>query len=371
MGAMIWVAFAVLTAAAVLAVLWPLARARAGDPLAKEKALYAAELADIDRDVARGLTSEADAAIARTEAARRLLAAKPETDGAAKQSTFARRAAAVIALVFIPALAFGLYWLLGAADYPDQPLEARLKAPVNASDINVALARIEKHLADNPDDGRGWEVVAPVYLKLDRPRDAAHAWQRVIEIEGVNAERASSFGEALVYAEDGRVTPQARAAFEAALKADASEPRAQFFLGMADEQSGDTAHAIARYQALLASAPPEAPFAQAVTERIVALGGKAAQPASGPGSAGAAAVAAMSPGDQQKFMRERTEALAQKLEQNGADANGWQMLVRSWAMLGEADKARSALADARKALSGDAASLGALDRLAGQLGLGG
>lgn len=369
---MIWVVFAVLTAIAALAVLWPLARARGvADRLGQEKALYAAEMAGIERDLARGLTSGTDAATARTEAARRLLAAKPAGENPPANSTFARRVAAVVALVFIPGLAFGLYHFLGAADYPDQPLEARLNAPLNSPDINVALARIEKHLADVPDDARGWEVVAPVYLKLDRPRDAAHAWQRAIEIEGVTAERASSFGEALVYAEDGRITPQARAAFEAALKEDASEPRAQFFLGMADEQAGDAPAAIARYQRLLDSAPADAPFAQAVRERILSLGGKPSQAASGPDSAAGAAVAAMSPEEQQKFMRERTEALAQKLAQNGADANGWQMLVRSWAMLGEADKARSALTDARKALSGDAASLGALDQLAGQLGLGG
>ena len=368
---MIWVVFAVLTFFAVLAVLWPLARARRDFDGPNRKAIYETEVAGIDRDVARGLTSEADAASAKVVAARLLLAAKANETSPVKASTFARRAAAVVALVFIPGLAFGLYRVIGAADYPDQPLEARLSAPLNSTDINVALAKIEKHLAENPDDARGWEVVAPVYLKLERPRDAARAWQKAIQLEGVTADRASSFGEALVYAEEGRVTPQARQAFEAALKDDATDPRAQFFLGMADEQDGDKAAAIQRWTKMLDTAPPDAPFAAAVRERIAAVSGQPPAAASGPNSELGASVAAMPAEDQQKFMRERVAELAARLRQNGGDPQGWQMLVTSYARLGDADKAREALADARKALASDTTALGQLNALAGQLGLGG
>ncbi len=369
---MIWSVFLVMTALAVLSVLWPLLRGRRGtDPAAGRRDVYDAELASIERDVARGLTSEAEANASRAEAARRLLAASKAAAPTPSGSTMARRIAALAALIFIPAVSFGLYTIIGAAGYPDQPLQARLNGPVDGGDINVALARIEKHLEEAPDDARGWEIIAPVYLKLGRASDSARAWQKVISIAGVNAERASSFGEALVYAEDGQVSPQARAAFEAALNSDASEPRAQFFLGMADEQAGDNQGAIARWTRLLESSPADAPFAPAVRERIAEIGGRPTGPASGPLSAAGAAVAAMPADDQQKFMRERIAALADRLAHNGADPQGWQQLVRSYAVLGEKDKARSALDDARKALSGDAASLSQLDALSGQFGLGG
>jgi cytochrome c-type biogenesis protein CcmH len=368
MGAMIWVVFGVLTLVAMLAVLLPLARRRPAFSGPDGKAIYETEIAGIDRDVARGLASEADAAAAKTEAARRFLATTAVEQKPVRSSTFARRAAAVVALLFIPGLTFGLYRAIGAADYPDQPLEARLNAPASGSDINVALAKIEKRLAEQPDDARGWEVVAPVYLKMDRPRDAARAWQKVIQLEGVTAERAASFGEALVYADEGRISPQARKAFEAALEQDASEPRAQFFLGMADEQAGDNAGAIQRWTRLLDGAPADAPFAPAVRERIAALSARPAA-AAGPDSALGQSVAAMSAEDQQKFMRERVEGLAARLRQGGGGAREWEMLVTSYAKLGDADKAREALANARQALAGDATAAGELDGLAGQLGL--
>ena len=368
---MIWVVFAILTGIAVLSVLWPLARARdrASAGVAVDRALYDATIASIDRDRERGLTSEVDARAARTEAARRLLAAAPADAGGA-DSRWARRAAAVIALVFIPGVTLGLYAYTGASDYPDQPLEARLKAPLTGNDINVALARIEKHLADEPGDARGWEIVAPVYLRLGRPRDAARAWQQVIKLNGVTADRASSFGEALVYAEEGKVTPQARAAFENALKADEKEPRARFFLGVAAEQDGDAARAIDIWTRLLNDSPADAPFAPAVRERIKSLA--SAPPATtGPGSPAGAAIAALPPEDQQKFIRGMVAQLADRLAHDGGDPEGWLRRDRAYSVLGEADKARAAMADARKALGGDPKAIGQLDSLSRELGLGG
>jgi cytochrome c-type biogenesis protein CcmH len=371
MTSMIWVVFAVFTGAAVLAVLLPLARLRDASTRAGiDKGLYEAEIAGMDRDVERGLATEDDARAAKAEAARRLIAAHAPDAPVARASTFNRRLAALVAIIFIPAVSLGLYRYLGAVDYADQPLEARLKAAPSGTDINVALARIEKHLAEQPEDARGWEIIAPVYMKLGRPRDAARAWQKLIQIQGVSVERASSFGEALVYAEDGRVTPQAKQAFEAALKEDEKEPRARFFLGMAAEQDGDKQKAIDVWTKLLADFPPDAPFASAVRDRIVALGGDAPA-ASGPASPAGAAIAAMSPEDRDRTIRGMVDGLASRLAQNGADLDGWLRLVRAYSVLREPDKARAALADARKALGGDGAALGQLDALSRELGYGG
>ncbi len=366
---MIWVVFAVLTGAAVLAVLWPLARSRGASSRADvDRDLYQAEIAGIDRDVERGLATAGDASAAKAEAARRLIAAHAAATPTAGGSSLNRRLAALVSLIFIPGLAFGLYRSLGAVEYPDQPLEARLKAAPNGADINVALARIEKHLAEQPDDVRGWEIVAPVYMRLGRAMDSAKAWQRVVQLKGPNAEAASSFGEALVYAEDGRVTKQAREAFEAALNDDEKEPRARFFLGLAAEQDGDAPRAVDIWTKLLADSPPDAPFAPAVRDRIAALSGAAA---SGPNSPAGAAVAAMAPEDRDKTIRAMVEGLASRLAQNGGDIEGWLRLVRAYKVLNEPDKARAALADARKALGSDGAAMGRLDALSRELGIGG
>ena len=61
------------------------------------------------------------------------------------------------------------------------------------------------------------------------------------------------------------------------------------------------------------------------------------------------------------------DRLAERLRADGHDAAGWQKLITSYIALGEPAKAKAALANARTALAGDSAALGALDALAGRL----
>ena len=72
---------------------------------------------------------------------------------------------------------------------------------------------------------------------------------------------------------------------------------------------------------------------------------------------------------QQAMIRGMVERLATRLAQSGGDANEWGRLIRSYAVLREPDKARDALASARKALAGDAAAGPGLDALARELGI--
>jgi len=65
------------------------------------------------------------------------------------------------------------------------------------------------------------------------------------------------------------------------------------------------------------------------------------------------------------------ERLATRLAQSGGDASQWQRLIRAYAVMHEADKAREALAAARKALAGDQSAGPGLDALARELGIGG
>jgi cytochrome c-type biogenesis protein CcmH len=363
---MVWVVFAFLTAIAVFSVLWPLTRRpRASVRKAADKTFYQTAVTGIDRDCERGLMSEADADAAKAEAARRLIAASGEATNQSVSRT-RLRVAALAAIVLVPALSLGLYARIGNPDYPDQPLEARLKAAPGEMDVNAALSKIEKHLADNPDDARGWEIVAPVYLKMGRARDAAEALRNVIRLDGPTAERATAFGQALTFAANGVVTPQARAAFEAALSEEPDNAQARFFVALADEQAGDMPRALDAYTKLLNDGP-DAPWAPVVRERIAKLGaGDAAKPAGQP----AAGLDAM-PAEQREMVRGMVAGLAARLASDGNDVEGWLRLVRSYIVLREPDKAHQALADARRSLASNAQAIEQLNALARELGLGG
>ncbi|MEJ0094774.1 MAG: c-type cytochrome biogenesis protein CcmI [Methylocella sp.] len=376
---MLWLIFALLTGAAVLSILWPLARAPRGlSRGAIDVAFYKAQLAEIDRDAAQGLVAESDAEGAKAEAGRRLLAvADAPSQQAAAATPRKARFASVAALVFVPALALGLYGLVGHPGLPDLPLSARLQASPGRMDLMAAVAKIEAHLAQNPDDGRGYEILAPVYLRIGRADDAVRAYAAALRLLGETPKRLTSYGEALVAAAGGLVTPDAKRAFETAAANDASAATPRFFLGLSAEQNGDAAHAREIWEKLLITAPADAAWAPGLRQHLAAMAGSpdAAAPSGGPpegpaaNPALAAKLEAMPDADRSSAIHGMVEGLATRLAQNGQDVEGWLRLVRAYAVLHEGDKARSALIDAKRNLASDPTAIARIDALARELGL--
>ena len=368
---MIWIVFATMTGAAVLAFLWPLAAKRnAVSRLEIETNLYHAEVSDIDRDVKRGLMTPADGAAARAEAARRLLAATEAQP--AQPGRRGAKLASLLVIIAVPILSVGLYLRLGAPDYVDMPLQARLQAAPSNMDMAAALVRIETHLAEQPDDERGWEIMAQVYSGLGRPGDAAKAYRNLIRLRGASPDLLVAYGQALVFAAEGRVSADALAAFQKVLSVEPGRLEARFYLALAAEQQGDKALALEGFTKLLADSPADAPFAPIVRERIARLGGEAPTPTqAAPAPSPGAAIAAMPPAERETMIRGMVEGLAARLAANGGSLDEWSRLVRAYTVLREPEKARAALGDARKALGANAAAVAALDALASELGLGG
>jgi len=359
---MVWFVLAGMAACAVLAAVWPLLRASPGakaDPAGNEGAFYKAQLEEIKRDVDRGLLPQGEAESARAEAARRLIAAAsgpPQAPPNAARRT--RIAAAAVIAVGLPAIAFPLYARLGQPALPDEPLASRQTAP--QIDIAAAVAAVEKRLIEEPDDGKGWAVIAPVYMRLERYSDAAHAYSEALRLLGEDPLRRAAYGEALVAAAGGVVTDEARQAFDRALTEQPGQPQARFYRGLAEEQDGKKADASRDYQSLLADSPPDAPWRSVVNARLAALNGGPAP------TTDAAAI----PEAQRPMIEGMVNRLATRLASNGGSVDEWSRLIRAYTVLHEADKAKAALADAHKALASNANAVASLDALARDLGLG-
>ena len=248
---------------------------------------------------------------------------------------------------------------------------ARLKAAPAELDMEQALARIEAHLLNAPDDGQGFDLVAPIYLRIGRTDDALRAYANAIRLLGATPERLDSYGEAIIAGAGDVVTAQAKAQFAEALKLAPADPKAQFFLGVAAEQEGDKSGARAIFENLVASSPPDAPWVRRVKARMAALDGGPAARSPAPSGDTAQQIASLPAGQQQAAIRGMVDGLATRLSQNGQDLPGWLRLVRAYAVLNEPDKARAALGEARKAFASDTDALRALDGLGRDLGLGG
>ena len=373
-----WLLCAVMTAAVVYAATRPLLASRSDrlDPAAADREIYRDQLKEIEADRARGLLGAAEAEAARIEISRRLLAradAEPRPP-ARRAGPDAAKIARAATTAGVPLAALALYLAVGTPGLPDQPYARRTALQLDNASLAELVARVEARLRERPEDGKGWDVVAPVYLAQQRYQDAAQAFANAIRLLGESTKRLAGFAEATVLANNGIVTEDARLAYEKVLRLEPGRVEARFWLALATEQDGDLDRAAQDYQGLLAEAPAQAPWRSAVEERLKAvrsrLGAGPAPTTPGPTAEDVAAADKLSADGRARMIHQMVERLAARLKVNGQDLAGWQRLVRAYAMLGEKDKALKALTEARNAFASDSASLSQLDALAQSLGLG-
>ncbi|MDL2404394.1 c-type cytochrome biogenesis protein CcmI [Rhizobium calliandrae] len=372
-----WILVAVLTAIVGAVLLYPLLRGAkvAEDGHAGEAAVYRDQLRELDRDVAGGLISPEEAGYARAEIGRRLLAVSNTKSGAVKTPAGGYRLSQAFIIVLLPVLGLCLYLVKGNPGLPSQPLEARLEGPGN--DLAISIVKVERHLAQHPDDGKGWEVLAPIYFKTNRIGDAELAYRNVIRLLGPSAERLGGLGEVLVMKADGVVTAEARSTMQQSLALDADNPRALFYLALALEQDGKAAEAKTAFEALAKQSPADAPWMAAVNDHIAKNGGTAemAQGSANPNAPGnptaeqVAAANAMNSGDRLQMIRGMVESLDAKLKEDPRNFEGWMRLIRSYAVLNDKDRAVDALKRGLKAFPADGGEGQQLLALAKELGL--
>ena len=362
---------AALTAVASLTVLVPLYWSRrASRPAGEEKlSIFRDQLSEVERDLARGVVAESEAEAARTEISRRLLrASDAAAEDKSKTGEFPRKVVVIVAVLFMPLAALGLYLWLGNPQLPDQPIAERLAAPPEGQDIGVLVARVEAHLAANPEDGQGWELLGPVYVRLGRYDDAVVAFSNSLRLLGSTAEREGDLGEAITRANGDRVTPEARAAFERARALDETAVRPRFYLAVALDQEGRNEEAIVAWRDLLDGAPTNAPWAGVAREALARLDGNPpAMP--GPSATDMEAAAALTSEDRMAMIGGMVDSLAARLEADPNDAPGWARLIRSYMVLERTEDAAAALKSAREAFNDDPEKLAVVETEARAVGL--
>lgn len=363
----LWFVFALMTAAAVFAVLWPLGRGARTERQGAETVVYKDQLSEVARDAASGLIQPAEADAARVEISRRLLAAsEAETNVASTANVSFRRAVAVFALIAMPLIAAGLYARIGSPAIGDFPIASRMSTPVASAPLDRLVAQVETHLEKNPADGKGWEVLAPVLFKIGRYDDAVRAWRNSITYNGETASRRADLGEAMAAAAGGVVTSEAKIELERAVALDGNEVKARYLVGLAAEQDGRKTDAANIWREMLSSAPADAPWRPLVQQALARVGVDAPKLSDDT----IAAAKDMSESDRNVMIRSMVERLATRLKDNGDDVEGWLRLVRAYIVLGERDKAQSTLVEARQATK-DAARLKQLNDGVRELGIDG
>jgi cytochrome c-type biogenesis protein CcmH len=400
--------------------------------------VYRDQLAEVDREQRDGLISPEQADAARLEIKRRLLALDRSALPVIRrlspiERTFLGRGLALAGVV----TAMALYLMNGNPEIPAQPRTAAsvplasspgsavptsplVNPAVNSAAVGAAgatgnpslagvdemIEKLATRLAKSPNDADGWRMLGWSYFGTERFAEAAQAYAKAIELSPKVGALRTSYGEALVRAADGRVAPDAAKAFEEAVKIDAKDPRARFFLGLAKEQAGNKAAALQDWLAVLTDAGPSDDWLPDLKERVQALaqelgqdvssavgqptdnatvgpatGGvlaklnaaalaeQAATTVRGPTPADVKAAEALPASDRNAMIQNMVDGLQKRLEASPRDAEGWTKLIRSRMVLGEAAKAKVALDRALKTFADSPAELKLIADAATELGL--
>ncbi len=283
---MIWVIFSAMVAVVLIALVVPLVRARSAampSRAAYDLIVFQDQLAELDRDIERGVLDSTQAEAARIEIQRRILAAAEQGKEAksAASNVIARRwtmVAAVFVVIGVPALTFGMYSRLGSPNLPDQPYADRvgkIKAIQSQIDrVEQMVQHLTDHLKKDPKDGHGWAMLGRSLRVLGRPRAARAAYRKALPLlpgdEQVRMEYAELLMEDL--SPSAPLPPEFVRVMRQVLAIDPKSVNALYFVGLAEAQDGHPEKTKVLWTRLLANLPPNSATARAeITKELKAL----------------------------------------------------------------------------------------------------
>jgi len=364
--------------------------------------VYRDQLKEVDRDLERGILTEAEATRARTEVSRRIL----EADRALQRVAAARTGRGALerwivagGLVAVVAGAVGVYFQIGAPGYPDLPLatriaiidEARATRPGQAeAEAEVTMrqgvpeqpereelvAQLRTIMEQRPDDPQGMALLASNEAALGNFRAARIAQERLIEILGEEATGAHyiDLAEMMILGAGGYVSPEAEAALLRGLDLEPRNGTARYYAGLMYAQQGRPDRAFPIWRNLLAESTPDAPWLGPIRlqiEEVAALAGErvsladlpqpASVPAPGPTAEDMEAAAELPPEDRAAMIEGMVAGLASRLATEGGPPEDWARLITAFGVLGREEQAQAVYQEARGVFAEDPAALAQIE----------
>ena len=388
----LWLILTLLMGGAALIVLAPFFFGSGAKDSPTSLDVYKDQLAEVDRDKAQGLIDEAEAASARLEIERRILAAG-RADASPAQTVSPnwhyRMVTGVAAIVVLGSV--GLYGSLGRPDLPSAEVQAMAlegqqttqatggqpaAAQQAGGDVETLVKRVQKRVEENPNDPEGWRMLGWSYSNIGRHKDAVAAYRRAVDLQKDNPTLKAILAEAMVTEAGETVTDAALAIFEEVLAINPNDERARFFKGVYKAQKGDVQGTLDEWFALYKVAPADAEWTADLRTRIEETAKQAgidvsarlaeakpagtvtaaadatpahpgAAPRPGPTPADVESANQLKPEDRQAMAAGMVDRLASRLETSPKDPDGWIMLIRSRMAMNDAEKARAAFEKAK------------------------
>lgn len=324
-------------------------------------AIYRDQLAEVDRDVSRGVLASDDAEAAKLEINRRILR---EDQRNPEQTAKGRSGLLMVAALSIPVAAFAMYDRIGSPDIPSSVFEERAEERAEQASIEALAARVRSKLDANPEQAtpQEWLLLGQTYFKMQRFQDATYALEKIVDLQQVPADVIMFYVEALVASSDNIIGPKASSYIDKALTLEPMIPSAWLYRAIALEQAGDPGQARGVLMERLSLTSSDAPWVGAFLNQINRLSEitgdppitleNTLAPQRGPDANDVAAAAEMTPEERQDFIQSMVARLGARLADNPDDFDGWLRLARAQSVLGETDAARGALRNAELLVMG-------------------
>lgn len=282
-------------------------------------------LAGIDADLANGKISPEEANGAKGELAREIIRLRTEegsrTSGSLGQGVIA------LGLVGVAVVTFGTYAILGSPSLEGQPLASRPDVAAQQMDLEAAVGRIESQLAADPNDLRGWTVLAPALVEMGRFADGAEAYRRIIDLSQSTAQLETDLAEALLLAAEGAGSDEAMTRLRQAIALDPNHVQARLYLAAELTRRGDYDAAEGEWQAAIALAQGDEPWLPAARQGLAVAQNDGVD---------------NSAEQQAEMIRGMVEGLSGRLYASGGSVEEWTQLVRSYVVLGDLASAQEA-----------------------------
>ncbi|MBC6438612.1 MAG: c-type cytochrome biogenesis protein CcmI [Rhodobacteraceae bacterium] len=376
--------------------------------------IYRDQMNELERDVARGVVTRAEAARTRAEIGRRVLGADRALHAAgatggtgvtgAGRPSGAGHGLVGVALLVMVGGSFGVYWLVGAPGYGDVPLAHRIsmveaaraqrpnqdtaeseittrpRTTVN-EDHAALVARLRTAMERRPDDIQGLTLLARNEAALGNFRAGHLAQGRLIALLGgeATARHHADHAEMMVLAAGGYVSPQAEAALEQALALAPGNGTARYYVGLMYAQQGRPDLAYPIWRDLLAESAPGAPWVGPIRLQIEGVAVQVGAPvtlaelpqprdgAPGPTAEQIQAAQTMPPEARAAMIDTMVRGLAERLATEGGPPQDWARLIRALAVLGHTERARAIYAQARSTFADSPEALRVLQDAAAAL----
>ncbi|MFK5984068.1 MAG: c-type cytochrome biogenesis protein CcmI [Pseudomonadota bacterium] len=187
----------------------------------------------------------------------------------------------VMVVVFVPICSMLLYQKLGTPGFVDGSILQKQTAQndqhsgANQASVNEMVVMLINKLKENPNDQKGWFLLARTYMALEKYDNAYRVYEKLLSLTGDDASILVSMADALAMTKGGKISGEPEQLVLRALKVDANNITGLWLAGIAKKEQGQNQQALNYWNKLYPLVNDDPSAQQSIAKMIESVGGTA------------------------------------------------------------------------------------------------